>query len=97
MSNLNVVSDSSISDWPHWKLQDAKNRFSEMVDAALANGPQIVTRRGVPVVMVISYLEYLKARSKPKSFLEMAKQFRGLGDDLDISRNPSPSRDIDLE
>jgi antitoxin Phd len=37
-----------------WQLQDAKNRFSEVVDEALRSGPQVVTRRGRPVVVVVS-------------------------------------------
>ena len=31
-----------------WQLQDAKNRFSAVVDAALTGHPQRVTRRGKP-------------------------------------------------
>jgi antitoxin Phd len=53
----------------NWKLQDAKARFSEVVERALSVGPQHVTRRGVPAVVVISEEEYLKAekgRKRPK-------------------------------
>ena len=42
-------------DWP---LQDAKNKFSELVNAALAGEPQRVTRRGHPAVVVLSAEEY---------------------------------------
>ena len=41
-----------------WTLQDAKNRFSTVVDAALAGQPQEVTRRGKPAVVVLSAAEY---------------------------------------
>ena len=41
-----------------WQLQDAKNRFSAVVDAALAGEPQEVTRRGKPVVVVVAFEEY---------------------------------------
>ena len=41
-----------------WALQDAKNRFSEVVEAALQGQPQIVTRRGVETAVVISHDEY---------------------------------------
>jgi prevent-host-death family protein len=41
-----------------WSLQDAKNRFSAVVDAALRQGPQAVTRRGRPAVTVIATAEY---------------------------------------
>ena len=43
---------------PDWQLQDAKNRFSALVDAALLGKPQRVTRRGQPVVVVVSADEF---------------------------------------
>ena len=36
-----------------WPLQDAKNKFSALVNAALAGAPQRVTRRGQPAVVVV--------------------------------------------
>ncbi len=41
-----------------WTIQDAKNKFSAVVDAALAGTPQEVTRRGKPAVVVLSSDEY---------------------------------------
>ena len=41
-----------------WPLQDAKNKFSALVDAALAGEPQRVTRRGQPAVVVLAVEEY---------------------------------------
>ena len=41
-----------------WSLQDAKNRFSAVVEEALAGRPQRVSRRGHPAVVVISTKEY---------------------------------------
>lgn len=38
-----------------WQLQTAKNRFSEVVDAALTQGAQIVTRHGKPLVKVVAH------------------------------------------
>ena len=40
-----------------WALQDAKSKFSAVVDRACEIEPQIVTRRGKPVVVMISYSE----------------------------------------
>ena len=48
-----------MTDWP---LHDAKNRFSAVVDAALAGDPQRVTRRGRPAVVVLSVDEYERLR-----------------------------------
>jgi antitoxin Phd len=36
-----------------WKVQDAKARFSELLEASLKDGPQMVTRRGVPAAVVV--------------------------------------------
>ena len=41
-----------------WTLQDAKNKFSAVVDAALSGAPQEVSRRGHPAVVVISAASY---------------------------------------
>jgi len=41
-----------------WTVQDAKNKFSAVIDAALAGTPQEVTRRGKPAVVVVSADEY---------------------------------------
>jgi antitoxin Phd len=59
-----------------WKLRDAKARFSELVECALAGDPQHVTRRGAPAVVVISEKEYQKSKNrvsvkKKKSLLEV--------------------------
>ena len=43
-----------------WTYQDAKNRFSELVDAALRDDPQIVTRNGKPLVVVVAADEWTK-------------------------------------
>lgn len=37
-----------------WQVQDAKNRFSELIERAREEGPQVVTRHGRPVVQVVA-------------------------------------------
>lgn len=37
-----------------WQVQEAKNRFSEMIEQALAKGPQVITRHGRPVARVVA-------------------------------------------
>jgi len=41
-----------------WQLQDAKSRFSEFLNAALKNGPQVVTRRGVEAAVLVPVEEW---------------------------------------
>jgi antitoxin Phd len=36
-----------------WQVQDAKARFSELLDASLKEGPQVVTRRGVAAAVLV--------------------------------------------
>ena len=50
-----------------WKAQDAKARFSELLDATSSRGPQIVTRRGVEeaVFVPIEQWRSLEARARP--------------------------------
>ena len=36
-----------------WPVQDAKSRFSELLDTTIAEGPQIVTKRGVEAVVLL--------------------------------------------
>ena len=43
-----------------WSLQEAKNRFSAVVDAAKKGKAQVVTRRGVPAAVVLSIEEFEK-------------------------------------
>lgn len=70
-------------DWmgAMWTLQDAKSRFSAVVDAALAGRPQEVTRRGRPAVVVLSFEEYQRlvaGTAGPRgSFAEHLQQFPG--------------------
>ena len=45
-------------DGPQWSLQDAKNRFSAVVEAACKGEPQTVTKRGKRAVVVLSAEEY---------------------------------------
>ena len=57
-----------------WSVQDAKNKFSAVVEAARRDGPQTVTKRGEPAVVVLAAEEYerlrsLEAKQRP-SFVE---------------------------
>ncbi len=53
-----------------WQLQEAKAKFSEVVELALEGQPQIVTKRGENAVVVISHQEYQSLRQRQKSLRE---------------------------
>jgi len=54
-----------------WKSRDARDRFSELVDRALTEGPQVVTRRGKNAVVIVAHEQYaaLAPTADFKSFL----------------------------
>ena len=52
-----------------WKLADAKNKFSKVVDMALENGPQKITRRD-EAVMVVALKDFERLSGKSPGFKE---------------------------
>lgn len=46
-----------------WPVFDAKARFSELLDASIEDGPQIVTRRGVETAVLVSISEWKRLQS----------------------------------
>ncbi len=50
-----------------WPVQDAKAHFSEMLEASLGEGPQLVSRRGEPKAVLVSVAEWedLQRRARP--------------------------------
>jgi antitoxin Phd len=77
-----------------WNLADAKNRFSEVVNLALTEGPQRVRRRKDTVVVVAAteFERLTGQRPSFKDYLSQGESFEG----LDLRRDDSPSRDIAL-
>jgi antitoxin Phd len=50
-----------------WPVQDAKARFSEFLEACVAQGPQMVTRRGAEAAVLVPVAEWrrLQAAARP--------------------------------
>lgn len=79
-----------------WKLQDAKNHFSEVVDCAMNEGPQEVTKRGEHAVVILSF-ELYQQLSKPKeNLVSFFKDSPLYGLELDFERNKDMSREIEF-
>ena len=78
-----------------WRLAEAKNRFSEVVNRALSEGPQTVSRRNDSVV-ILSQQEYDRLSGNRPGFKEFLLKHTVPLDDLDLSRDKSPMRDIEL-
>lgn len=89
-----------------WTLQDAKNRFSAVVEAARRGEPQHVTRRGVDAVVVLSAEEYqrlTKLDVRPeKTFVQHILDFpklpEGMEDIFDFDHRPQlEMRDVEFD
>ncbi len=77
-----------------WNLAEAKNRLTEVVNLALTEGPQTITRRNDTVV-VISAERYAELTGEKLDFKEYL--LRGVGlDELDLTRDQNPLRDVEL-
>ncbi|HEX4954333.1 MAG TPA: type II toxin-antitoxin system Phd/YefM family antitoxin [Thermoanaerobaculia bacterium] len=80
----------------HWQLQEAKARLSEVVRRAVAEGPQAITVHGRNEVVVLSTAEYERlARPRP-SLVELLQSSPWAGLDLDLERDRSPVRKVEL-
>lgn len=79
-----------------WQLQEAKNKFSNLVDKARHDGPQVVTKHGKESVVIIAIEDYQKL-NKPTSDLISFFNKSPLSDiNLDLTRDKSSSREIEL-
>ncbi len=76
-----------------WQLQEAKSRFSELVEQTLSQGPQTVSRRGVETVVVIAIHEFKRLKSGGlKRVLLNAPR----GEALSIVRSKENVREVEL-
>lgn len=53
-----------------WPVQDAKARFSELLDACINNGPQLVTRRGTEAAVLIAVAEWERLNNNARPSLK---------------------------
>jgi len=75
-----------------WQLQEAKNKFSEVVEEAMKSGPQLITKRGAEAVILLSYEDYRRltvARRKLSAFFRESPM---AGAELDLRRDDSAAR-----
>ena len=78
-----------------WQIQEAKARFSEMVDRTLREGPQTVTRHGKPVAVLVRAEEYQRMRAGGKTFKALLASAPLEG--VDIRRSRDTARIVDFE
>ena len=78
-----------------WRLADAKNKFSELVNRALSDGPQRVRRRD-DVVVILAERDYKALIGETLSFKEFLLQEGPTFEGLDLKRDKSLMRNVEL-
>jgi prevent-host-death family protein len=76
-----------------WQLQEAKNKLSKVVDDAISQGPQVITRHGVEVVIVIAYEQFRKMTASEQKLSDYFRNSPLVGEELDLTRDKSATRD----
>jgi len=72
-----------------WQLQEAKNKLSEVVEEAMQNGPQLITRRGIEAAVVISFADYRKMVAKQEKLTTFFRESPLVDAELDLVRDTS--------
>ena len=79
-----------------WQLQEAKNKFSEVVEEAQESGPQVITRRGVETAVVLGYEDYRRMVLERQKLSDFFRESPFAEVELDLQRDRSPTRDVSL-
>ena len=79
-----------------WSVADAKARLSELLDQAISDGPQTITRRGREVAIVVSAEEWHKKTSRVGSLAEFLAASPLRDSELGIERVKAHPREISL-
>jgi len=77
-----------------WQLQEAKNKLSQVVDEVIAAGPQVITRHGQEVAIVISSEDFRSLTAERESLVDFFRRSPLSGEAIDLSRDKSPIRDV---
>ncbi len=78
-----------------WQLQEAKSRFSELVELTLKEGPQLVTRRGEEAVVIIAAKDYRRLSGQTPTVMDCLLN-APRGEALELKRPTDSIRDLVL-
>lgn len=77
-----------------WQVQDAKNKFSEVIERAITDGPQEITKHGKKTAVLLSIGEYRKLKRRKGSLSDFFRRSPLAG--IEIERKKDLSRKVDL-
>lgn len=79
-----------------WQIQEAKAKFSEVIENTSNVDFQVITKRGIPVAVIMSKKEFDRIRKPETSLLDFFRSSPLSDIDLDIKRSRDLPRDIEL-
>ena len=79
-----------------WQMQEAKAKFSHLINETVSSGYQTITKNGEPIVYLVSRKEFELYLKPSKSLIEVFEECPYPEVDLDIERNRESIREIDL-
>lgn len=79
-----------------WTVQDAKNRFSEVVEHALCDGPQTITRRGKETAVMVSMHAFRELAGANGDLVRFLQESPLADAELDVDRQREFGRGVEL-
>jgi prevent-host-death family protein len=87
----------------HWQIQEAKQRFSEVIRAVTREGPQVITRHGEDVAVIVDIAEYRRLTGSGQELTQILLGGPKLGDDemavfdeIEAERKADFGREVDF-
>lgn len=77
-----------------WQVQEAKNKFSEVIERASHGDPQVITKHGTEVAVVISIDQFKSLKARSQSLVEFLLESPLSGSDIEVSRDRSLPRPV---
>ena len=79
-----------------WQLKDARANFSTLVDKAISDGPQMVTRNGKKAVVVVSVEEWMRRERRRGDLVDFFANSPLREEGIDIERQRDFPREIEF-
>lgn len=79
-----------------WTVANAKARFSELIDKAKSDGPQMLTRNGKPAAVLVSVEEWERKTARKGTLSEFFRNSPFYDSGIELERLDHPPRKIDL-
>ena len=96
MTIMTSMTSQVANHGPEWPVADAKAHFSEMIDRALSEGPQVVTRKGKRTVVVVPVEEWERRSRRQGNLAEFFAASPLKGSELKIERSREAPRKVTL-